>query len=120
MYAQLSNILDLVADEDAEVAALMAAENIRQSENLPLIPSENIVSTAVAAALSSCFTNKYAEGYPHLWKEGKKVEANGRYYQGQANTNALEKLDITFNFKFTGNNHGVSNKGNVISFNFFH
>jgi len=32
MYTQLSNILDLVADEDTEVAALMAAENIRQSQ----------------------------------------------------------------------------------------
>ena len=94
MYTQLSNILDLVADEDPEVASLIAAENIRQSENLPLIPSENIVSTAVAAALSSCFTNKYAEGYPHMWKNGEKVEANGRYYQGQANTNVLERLVI--------------------------
>ena len=95
MYAQLSGIVDLVADEDMDVAALIAAENKRQSESIPLIPSENIVSTAVAAALSSCFTNKYAEGYPHKWtKEGTCVSGNGRYYQGQANTNQLEQLLI--------------------------
>ena len=114
MYAELSNILDLVAEEDSEVAALMAAENIRQSENLPLIPSENIVSTAVAAALSSCFTNKYAEGYPHLWKNGEKVIANGRYYQGQANTNALEKLVIERALKlFCDNNNPEDYHANV-------
>ena len=95
MYIQLSGIVDLVADEDLEVASLIAAENKRQSETIPLIPSENIVSTAVAAALSSCLTNKYAEGYPHKWtKENDCVSANGRYYQGQANTNQLEQLLI--------------------------
>jgi len=94
MYAQLSSIIDLVADEDADVAALIAAENLRQNETIPLIPSENIVSDAVAAALASCFTNKYAEGYPHKWKDGVAHEANGRYYQGQANTNQLERLVI--------------------------
>ncbi len=95
MYAQLSGIIDLVADEDMDVASLIAAENKRQSESIPLIPSENIVSDAVAAALSSCFTNKYAEGYPHKWtKDGACVAGNGRYYQGQANTNQLEQLLI--------------------------
>ena len=92
MYAQLSGIIDLVADTDADVAALIAAENLRQNETIPLIPSENIVSDAVAAALASCFTNKYAEGYPHKWKDGVAQTANGRYYQGQANTNQLERL----------------------------
>ena len=50
MYAQLSNILDLVADEDSEVAALMAAVNIRQSENLPLIPSEGGLAGSLTLA----------------------------------------------------------------------
>ncbi len=95
MYAQLSGIIDVVSDVDMDVAQLIAAENKRQSETIPLIPSENIVSSAVAAALSSCFTNKYAEGYPHKWtKEGECLPANGRYYQGQANTNQLEQLLI--------------------------
>ena len=36
----------------------------RQRRNIELIASENFVSDAVLAAAGSCFTNKYAEGYP--------------------------------------------------------
>lgn len=46
-------------------------EQIRQANTVELIASENFVSTAVMAAVGSCFTNKYAEGFP-----GK------RYYGG--------------------------------------
>lgn len=46
-------------------------EQIRQNHTIELIASENFVSTAVMAAVGSCFTNKYAEGFP-----GK------RYYGG--------------------------------------
>lgn len=68
---------------DDAVAALIAAEEQRQREELELIPSENYVSSAVLSALGSVFTNKYSEGYP-----GK------RYYGGQENTDKLEQLAI--------------------------
>jgi len=46
-----------------------------------LIASENIVSDNVCEALGSVFTNKYAEGYPHL-----------RYYGGNEVTDKLEEI----------------------------
>ena len=46
-------------------------EQIRQATTVELIASENFVSDDVMTAIGSCFTNKYAEGYP-----GK------RYYGG--------------------------------------
>lgn len=39
-------------------------EKIRQANTVELIASENFVSDDVMAAVGSCFTNKYAEGYP--------------------------------------------------------
>ncbi len=69
--------------EDKEVAAIYAREVARQKRVLRMIPSENIVSDAVRAALGGVFVNKYAEGYP-----GK------RYYQGQENNDAIERLAI--------------------------
>jgi len=68
---------------DHIVAALIAAEEQRQSEGLELIPSENYVSQDVLTALGSVFTNKYSEGYP-----GK------RYYGGQELTDQIEQLAI--------------------------
>lgn len=94
LYKQLANTLDIIAAEDEEVATLARQERDRQSTYIPLIPSENIVSPAVAAALASAFTNKYAEGYPYLWKDDDRQEGDGRYYQGQAFTNQLERLTI--------------------------
>lgn len=66
---------------DSEVREIIEREWDRQQSVLRMIPSENIVSDAVLEALGSCFVNKYAEGYP-----GK------RYYQGQVNNDALERL----------------------------
>lgn len=40
-------------------------EDLRQSSNIELIASENFVSDDIKAALGSCLTNKYAEGYPY-------------------------------------------------------
>ena len=58
-------------------------EQIRQSEGLELIPSENYVSAEVLKAMGSVLTNKYSEGYP-----GK------RYYGGNANVDEIENLAI--------------------------
>lgn len=94
LYHNLNPIIELIKKTDFDTARLIEQETQRQSTYIPLIPSENIVSEAVAAALSSSFTNKYAEGYPYVWKEDEKFFANGRYYQGQAYTNQLELLVI--------------------------
>ncbi|AEV69485.1 MULTISPECIES: serine hydroxymethyltransferase [Acetivibrio] len=89
-----SQINQVIASKDSEVAELISAESYRQRSTICLIPSENYVSAEVALALASPFTNKYSEGYPHVWKEGNLIDKNGRYYQGQENANKLEKLAI--------------------------
>ncbi|MGK2965021.1 MAG: serine hydroxymethyltransferase [Tepidiformaceae bacterium] len=68
---------------DAEVAAIIADERVRQVETLEMIASENYASAAVLEATGSVFTNKYAEGYP-----GK------RYYAGNEHSDRLESLAI--------------------------
>jgi glycine hydroxymethyltransferase len=73
-------ILNSIRTVDPDIAALVAREDERQRQVLRLIPSENYASAAVRAALATSFTNKYGEGYP-----------GRRYYQGQANTDALER-----------------------------
>ncbi|HET7738968.1 MAG TPA: serine hydroxymethyltransferase [Tepidiformaceae bacterium] len=68
---------------DAEVAAIIGDERVRQVETLEMIASENYASAAVLEATGSVFTNKYAEGYP-----GK------RYYAGNEHSDRLESLAI--------------------------
>lgn len=70
-----------LAQTDPQIAALIAAEKKRQRDGMELIPSENIVSPAVRAAMGSILTNKYSEGYPHK-----------RYYGGQEHIDAIEDL----------------------------
>ena len=62
---------------------LIHQEEIRQSDGLELIPSENYVSANVLKAMGSVLTNKYSEGYP-----GK------RYYGGNENVDQIETLAI--------------------------
>ena len=69
--------------DDKEVFDILAAEEKRQHTTLRMVASTNQVSDNVRKALSSVFTNCYSEGYP-----GK------RYYQGQENTDKIEKLAI--------------------------
>ena len=76
MMAQLTEI-------DAEVGSKIQDEFQRQSRNLELIASENIVSEPVMLAMGSVLTNKYAEGYP-----GK------RYYGGCEHVDVVEQLAI--------------------------
>ena len=59
----------------------MERELQRQRRNLELIASENLVSSAVMAAMGSVLTNKYAEGYP-----GK------RYYGGCREVDVVENI----------------------------
>lgn len=67
-----------------QVFKLIAAEEQRQEEKIGLIPSENTVSEAVSATLSSCLSNKYSEGYP-----------DHRYYEGNQIIDQIEKLAQT-------------------------
>ncbi len=66
---------------DPDVHQYIQYELERQTNQLELIASENIVSSAVLEAQGSIFTNKYAEGYP-----GK------RYYGGCDYADKIESL----------------------------
>jgi len=68
---------------DPEIAQLVQAEEVYQKDTIRLIASENYVSKAVLEATGSIFANKYSEGYP-----------GARFYQGQVNCDALERLAI--------------------------
>ena len=66
---------------DDPVWQAVAQEEERQEAHLELIASENHTSAEVLAALGTCLTDKYAEGYP-----GK------RYYGGCENVDRVEEL----------------------------
>jgi len=72
-----------LADSDPELLESLRGELHRQRDQIELIASENIVSTAVLEAQGSVLTNKYAEGYP-----GK------RYYGGCEYVDIAEQLAI--------------------------
>ena len=73
--------LDLIRNTDPEIAEAIELELERQRTHIELIASENFVSPAVMAAMGTCLTNKYAEGYP-----GK------RYYGGCECVDIVENL----------------------------
>ena len=70
-----------LAQTDPEIYRLVQYELERQTNQLELIASENIVSRAVLEAQGSIFTNKYAEGYPQR-----------RYYGGCDYADEVEAL----------------------------
>ena len=70
-------------EKDLTIFSLIEKENQRQRMGIELIASENYVSDQVMAAMGSCLTNKYAEGYP-----GK------RYYGGCQVVDEVEQLAI--------------------------
>jgi glycine hydroxymethyltransferase len=72
-----------LASSDPDLAAAIASEHERQSHEIELIASENIVSRAVIEAQGSVLTNKYAEGYP-----------GRRYYGGCQYVDIAEELAI--------------------------
>ena len=79
---------------DSVVNALVLKELDRQRRGIELIASENFTSSSVIAAMGSCLTNKYAEGYP-----GK------RYYGGcevvdEVENLAIERLKQLFNASY--------------------
>ena len=70
-----------LAERDPEITAAIRAEEIRQSQGLELIASENFASDAIMEATGSVMTNKYAEGYP-----------GRRYYGGCVHVDEAERL----------------------------
>jgi len=93
--AQQSSALSRsLAQSDPAIAEIIAREVKRQQDEIELIASENIVSSAVLEAAGSALTNKYAEGYP-----------GNRYYGGcqfvdQAELLAIERAKELFNCRF--------------------
>ncbi|SAL80718.1 serine hydroxymethyltransferase [Caballeronia arvi] len=86
MSNNLEQLQALVAESiaaDEDVFASIARELGRQQDQIELIASENIVSTAVLAAQGSVLTNKYAEGYP-----------GRRYYGGCEYVDVAEDIAI--------------------------
>ena len=72
-----------LSDRDPELFDSITSELVRQRDEIELIASENIISTAVMEALGSIMTNKYAEGYP-----------GRRYYGGCQYVDVAENLAI--------------------------
>ena len=79
----IKNIMNFISEMDPEVGAGIIAEYERQQNNIELIASENIVSTAAMVTMGTVLANKYAEGYP-----GK------RYYGGCQEVDVLENIAI--------------------------
>lgn len=86
--------MDYLRREDEQVGVWLEREYRRQQENIELIASENITSPAVMAAVGSCLTNKYAEGYP-----------GRRYYGGCEYVDEIERLAIDRVKKLFGAEH---------------
>ncbi len=83
-----------LAETDPEIAAAIQDELGRQQDQIEMIASENIVSSAVLEANGSVLTNKYAEGY-----------SGRRYYGGcefvdVVETLAIERAKKLFNCQF--------------------
>ncbi|MBT5752679.1 MAG: serine hydroxymethyltransferase, partial [Rhodospirillaceae bacterium] len=72
-----------LTDADPEIVEAVRNEYSRQSNQIELIASENIVSRAVMEAQGTLLTNKYAEGYP-----------GRRYYGGCEYVDVVEQLAI--------------------------
>ncbi len=97
-----------LAETDKEVFEAISKEQTRQQQQIELIASENIVSSAVMEAQGTVLTNKYAEGYP-----GK------RYYGGCefvdiAENLAIERAKQLFNCEFANvqpNSGSQANQG---------
>ncbi len=87
-------VINLGSKMDKQIQNLIRKECQRQEKMVHLIPSENFVSKEMLAALGSCLTNKYAEGYP-----------GRRYYQGNEFIDKIENLAIERGKKLLGTPH---------------
>ena len=81
-------------ERDNAIFDIIEREHQRQKKGIELIASENFVSDQVMAAMGSCLTNKYAEGYP-----------GHRYYGGcqvvdEAEMLAIERIKKLFGAEY--------------------
>lgn len=79
---------------DKRIREILARETSRQTTTVELIASENFASDAVMDLAGSCFTNKYAEGYP-----GKRYY-NGCEHMDEIETLAINELKVIYDCKF--------------------
>ncbi len=82
-YRDTGFFTEPLSSRDPEIFGAITKELGRQRQEIELIASENIVSTAVMQAQGSVMTNKYAEGYP-----------GRRYYGGCEYVDIAENLAI--------------------------
>lgn len=73
--------LEVIKNQDKQIADLIEKELLRQQNTIELIASENFTSPAVMAACGSVLTNKYAEGKPYK-----------RFYNGCENIDIIEEI----------------------------
>lgn len=79
----IKEIMNFIQEQDPEIGQGIWKEYERQQNNIELIASENIISSAAMLAMGTVLTNKYAEGYP-----GK------RYYGGCSEVDVVESIAI--------------------------
>jgi len=79
---------------DNRIELILINEQVRQSNTIELIASENFASEAVMELAGSVFTNKYAEGYP-----GKRYY-NGCEYMDEIENLAIHELKKLYNCNF--------------------
>jgi glycine hydroxymethyltransferase len=82
--------VNILYQQDPQLAAAVDRERERQKRQLVLIASENYVSRAVLEAQGSVLTNKYAEGYP-----GRRYYGSCRYIDEVENI-AVERAKSLF------------------------
>lgn len=82
--------LDLLRQQDPQMADVLDGERQRQASGLQLIAAENFTSAAVLTALGSALANKYAEGYPGARHHG------GCEYADLAEQIAVERARALF------------------------
>ena len=85
---------DNLESTDPQITKALQQEYDRQSNQIELIASENIVSLAVMQAQGSLMTNKYAEGYP-----GKRYYGGCEFYDVVENL-AIDRAKKIFNCKY--------------------
>ena len=94
MHQDKKMFIDNLAIGDPEVAEAIEHELVRQQDQIEMIASENIVSSAVLQAQGSVLTNKYAEGY-----SGRRYYG-GCEYVDVVETLAIERAKKLFNCEF--------------------
>ncbi|MEM9715408.1 MAG: serine hydroxymethyltransferase [Pseudomonadota bacterium] len=97
-----------LSSRDPEIFAASTQELGRQRDEIELIASENIVSSAVMEAQGGVMTNKYAEGYP-----GRRYYGGCQYVDIAENL-AIERACKLFNCNFANvqpNSGSQANQG---------